>query len=452
MSTETEPALPDLQERLRRRERELAAVYRITSALHARTNLDDLQRQTLLAACDTVDAAAGSIMLYEPKEEALRFKYVINPSPEVVERLMQIALKPGQGISGQVFQTGRARITEDVTTDRDHAAGTDRDTGFKTRNLITVPLRTTDGQVIGVMQVCNKQNGDFDEADLQVLEILSTHAASAIETARLHEQARLAVIVNLIGDISHDVKNLVTPVVTGTQTLEMMMQGMFQDMDQVLEGSGSAPEVAEGVRDATSTVRGFFPEAMEMTYEGAQAVQERVREIADAIKGIVSQPHFELVRINEVVEAVAKPLRVLTDRGEICLDLSELGDTRPVELDRKRMYNALYNLINNAIPETPPGGKISVSAREVCEDAAEFLEISVQDTGRGMPEHVRARLFSDQAVSTKVGGTGLGTRIVKNVIDAHRGTITVHSEAGRGTQFLIRIPVRQPATDEADAS
>lgn len=449
MSIETSsPA--DLQERLRRRERELAAVHRITSALHARTNLDDLQRQTLLAACETVGADAGSIMVFEPKVEALCFKYVINPSAEVVERLMQIQLKPGQGIAGQVFQLGQGRITEDVTTDRDHAAGVDQATRFQTRNMVTVPLRTTEGQSIGVMQVCNKLQGDFDEADLQVLEILSTHAASAIETARLHEQARLAVIVNLIGDISHDVKNLVTPVVTGTQTLEFMIQGMFDETDRLLaaDGARSAAELAEAMKSALEPVRDFYPEAVEMTYEGAQAVQERVREIADAIKGIVSQPHFELVSINEVAEAVAKPLRVLAEKGEIQLDLSELGSTRPVELDRKRMYNALYNLINNAIPETPAGGKISVSARELSQDGQDLLEISVQDTGKGIPEHVRARLFTDQAVSTKVGGTGLGTRIVKNVVEAHRGTITVHSEPGRGTQFVIRIPTRQPAVEE----
>src|SRR5207244_1814303 len=112
-------------------------------------------------------------------------------------------------------------------------------------------------------------------------------------------------------------------------------------------------ELSEGVREATSGVREFYPEAMEMTYEGAQAVQERVREIADAIKGIVSQPHYEMVRIREVAEAVVKPLRVIAERSGVELDLSELGDPPPAEIDRKRMYNALYNLVNNAIPETP---------------------------------------------------------------------------------------------------
>ena len=62
-----------------------------------------------------------------------------------------------------------------------------------------------------------------------------------------------------------------------------------------------------------------------------------------------------------------------------------------------------------------------------------------------MPEHVRERMFTDNAVSTKPGGTGLGTRIVKNVVDSHHGTIRVDSETGKGTTFTIQLPAAQAA-------
>jgi signal transduction histidine kinase len=65
----------------------------------------------------------------------------------------------------------------------------------------------------------------------------------------------------------------------------------------------------------------------------------------------------------------------------------------------------------------------------------------VMDTGLGMPPEVRESLFTDQAISRKIGGTGLGTKIVKDVVDAHRGEITVDSELGVGTTFRIRLPV-----------
>src|SRR5205085_3444353 len=74
----------------------------------------------------------------------------------------------------------------------------------------------------------------------------------------------------------------------------------------------------------------------------------------------------------------------------------------------------------------------------------------VEDTGRGIPEPVRSRLFTSQVVSTKPGGTGLGTRIVAGVVRRHGGTIQVWSEEGCGTRFSVRLPLHQNQDDEQD--
>jgi hypothetical protein len=72
--------------------------------------------------------------------------------------------------------------------------------------------------------------------------------------------------------------------------------------------------------------------------------------------------------------------------------------------DRRQIFNALYNLANNAIPETPRGGSITVKIFAVAPESSTRsgeLVVEVRDTGRGIPEHIRARLFTDDAVSTK---------------------------------------------------
>ena len=69
------------------------------------------------------------------------------------------------------------------------------------------------------------------------------------------------------------------------------------------------------------------------------------------------------------------------------------------------------------------------------------IALAVADTGRGMSPEIRDRLFSANAVSTKKGGTGLGTKIVKDVVDAHKGKIWVESEPGAGTTFQLRFPL-----------
>jgi len=88
------------------------------------------------------------------------------------------------------------------------------------------------------------------------------------------------------------------------------------------------------------------------------------------------------------------------------------------------------------------GGSITV--RGILDPSTGGLNLSVVDTGRGMPAEIRESLFTAKAVSKKVGGTGLGTKIVKDVIDAHGGTITVESEIGLGTTFHVYLPLQPP--------
>lgn len=436
-----------LERRLRRRERELAAIRRITSALHATTNLEQLVRQALDTAIDTVDATGGTIYLHNAEKRVLVFKYVVGATPEITAKLTNMEMPDDRGISGEVFHSGQSKITVKAAEDKDHNTEIDDKTQFSTESMVTIPLRSMTGVTLGVLQVLNRREGIFDEEDLSVLEILGAQAASAIQTARLYEEARRASVINLIGDISHDVKNLLTPVVTGTQTLEMMIDTMYEDLDRVAPALDEPAR--ERVRRAVHGVRDFYKEAMNMVYEGAQDAQERVREIADAIKGIISVPHYEESNLRERVESVAKVLGLVAERRGVAIDISGVPEQTPVELDRKGIYNALYNLINNAIPETPAGGTISVRARAIELDGQEAVEIQVADTGRGMPPHVRESMFTDSTISTKPGGTGLGTRIVKNVVDAHHGTIRVDSEPGQGTTFTIRLPRRQPGGETA---
>jgi signal transduction histidine kinase len=107
--------------------------------------------------------------------------------------------------------------------------------------------------------------------------------------------------------------------------------------------------------------------------------------------------------------------------------------------DRRRLYNAFYNLVNNAIPEVPTGGSVTVRGKGGRDEGG--IVMSVIDTGGGMPPDVRDRLFTKRAISTKSGGTGLGTKIVKDVVDAHGGKVWVESDLGIGTKVHIALPL-----------
>jgi signal transduction histidine kinase len=439
----------ELARQLEERNRQLNAVFRITSALYSGTKegmtasrLDELLRECLQIALDVVNADAGTLYLYNSERNTLVFRYVIG---EKANELMGLEIPADKGIAGEVFQTGQPKITEDVTAEARHFRDVDRRTGYQTRNMVTVPLRDIEGRPIGVIQALNKRDGDFDEFDMETLSIVATLAGTAIETLRIQEERRLAIIARLLGNISHDIKNMLTPILTTAQTLALIYEDCKEKLQQLK--SQVSKEAWEQMDGALREFEAFFVEAVQMIEEGSAQIQERVREISDAVKGVIAEPRFEPTDVKEVTEKVLRALKPVAQRQGVELRLEVQGELPLVLLDPKRIYNALYNLVNNAVPETPPGGSVTVRIY-VCPEGefpdGNYLGIEVADTGRGIPEEVRKWLFTDKAISTKPGGTGLGTRIVKNVVDAHGGKIWVESELGKGSTFFIRLPLRLP--------
>jgi signal transduction histidine kinase len=181
-----------------------------------------------------------------------------------------------------------------------------------------------------------------------------------------------------------------------------------------------------------------------MIQNGSRRIQGRVREFADSVKGLARPPQFGPCRIAEVVSSVYAILQITAAEYGVVLAVKDLEVLPVIQADESRLFNAFYNLVNNAIAEVPSGGSITVQGRT--EQGGKTIILSVIDTGKGMPSEVRESLFTYQAISRKVGGTGLGTKIVKDVIDAHGGKITVESVPDKGTSFHITLPVEGPET------
>lgn len=425
-----------LQATLERRERQISALRRVSEALFARPGGEQLLGQTLDVTLEVLRAQAGALQLYDAARDELIF--TIAAGPDAIA-LSGRRVPAAQGIAGQVLRTGAPDITKQA---RQHG-GANPLMGDSDGTLITVPLKTAQGGAIGVLQLRRAlEAAEFDHCDLEVLQVLAAAAAAAIETARLTKQAQQAEVVNLIGDISHDIKNMLTPVQSGLWTLEPMLEDLFADLEGLrTQSHGRAAE--QELERITAPVRELYSWVFQDALGACDQVIARTREIADAVKGEVAAPFVEECDLNEVVGEVVRPLLMVADRAKIQLHL-ELDPNLPrAEFDRKQIYNAIYNLVYNAIPETPPDGSVTIRTRrlDVGGDHQQLL-LEVQDTGRGMPEKVRAKLFTDDAVSTKVGGTGLGTRIVAGVIRRHNGSITVQSEPGQGSTFAIRLPLR----------
>ena len=245
--------------------------------------------------------------------------------------------------------------------------------------------------------------------------------------AELLEEIKVAEVTRALGDIGHDVKNMLMPVLSG---VDLLKEEVHEILDRLaLKGEGAQAEAHRKVSG----------ELVGMVVNNARRIQDRVRELADAVKGGTTAPEFKPCRIATCVADVMTSLQRYAAEKGVVLHAEGLELLPVIQADERRLFNAFYNVIDNAIPEVPPGG--SVTVRGQVEAGAERLLISVVDTGRGMPPEVRDSLFTSQAISRKAGGTGLGTKIVKDVVSAHKGSIAVESELGLGTTIHIRLPL-----------
>ena len=126
----------------------------------------------------------------------------------------------------------------------------------------------------------------------------------------------------------------------------------------------------------------------------------------------------------------------------ISLEAPETTGLPPVELDRTRMRQVVVNLIENALQHTPRGGTVRVEAERAGPDAVAF---TVSDTGAGIPADELDRIFDqfyrvDPSRNRATGGVGLGLTIVKRLVEAHGGRLSVSSTPGEGTSFRVELP------------
>lgn len=414
--------------RERRLAREVRTALAVSRNLSRCRNVDDVILETLRSARDVVGAQAASILLADPESGGLVFHHVVG---DKADALKGVKMSDHGGIAGEVFRTGQVQVTRDASEDPLHSDWVDGLTGFRTRDMVTIPLKRWDGACIGVLQVLNKRRGRLGQSDVGILTILATLATAALTHARQAEQDRLAEVGRLLGDISHDVANMLTPVLCGCELLQLRLA----DPAFRLPGPSDLPEDPGRM----------FRDILDLLQVSVHRLQDRVREIADCVKGLSSPLNLAPCPLGRVVDDVFRTLKVPADRGTVSLITEGLESLPALIADERRLFVALYNLVNNAIPEVPPGG--SVRVRGMAEPGSVVLDVI--DTGRGMPAEVRDSLFTDRTISRKSGGTGLGTRIARDVVVAHGGTISVDSREGAGTTFHLRLPTRPPGYQAA---
>ena len=150
---------------------------------------------------------------------------------------------------------------------------------------------------------------------------------------------------------------------------------------------------------------------------------------------------LERVELGPIVANVIENLSERFAERGVSTDGSKLA-APPARADRRAVEQILYNLLDNAAKYTEPGGRVEVSALR----DGQFVRVTVADTGVGIPEADRARIFerfyrADKARSRELGGTGLGLSIVRHLVESLAGEIDVESTPGVGSRFSFTLPI-----------
>ena len=382
-----------------------------------------LSQVAALAVPHVADWCAVHLVDDEGQIQPLTVAHVNPGKMQWAERLREKYPPDQTGKSGAslVIRTGEPQLIPIVTDEMVAASAMDADhlrtlREMEIRSALMVPMIARGRAVGAISFVATSESGRrFGEDDLALATSLASRAATAIENARLYEQAQDA---NRLKDeffatLSHELRTPINAVLGWAQLLS----------DGVLAEPGQDRAVQAIKRNARAQ---------------AQLLTD-ILEMSRIVSGKLDL-RLEIVDVTALVHDLTESLRPTFDARSLTVTESLAPGLR-VNADRARLQQVLFNLLSNAVKFTPPGGAIEITAQDVDGSA----EICVRDNGVGIaPEFmpfVFERFRQGDSSSTRVhGGLGIGLAVARHIVELHGGSITAQSAGqGQGAAFCVRL-------------
>ena len=271
---------------------------------------------------------------------------------------------------------------------------------------------------------------DVESLEIHILQplekTLQVHATSVVKDNELlgavlvfHDITELRRLENIrkdfVANVSHELRTPITNIKGFSETL---LEGALEDK--------------ENAKDFVKTINA-----------DSNRLAQLVEDLLDLSKIESGKVSLDLssCEIKDIVDRVVTSFKKKAGECKIGIKIDILKNLPKVCVDEKSIVQVFLNLIDNAIKYNKDGGFVKISAKE----KDNFIEVSVSDSGIGIPSEDLPRIFErfyrvDKARSRELGGTGLGLSIAKHLIQSHKGQITVQSELGQGTTFVFTLP------------
>ena len=380
----------------------LSMLIEASKVVNSAIDRDVLLGVILDVASRSIGADRGTLYLIDRKADELWSKVAQG------DGMVEIRLPIGKGLAGYVARTGEVVNITDAYSDPRFNPEIDRKSGYSTRTVLCMPMRNKNGEIIGVIQLLNKRIGHFGPEDEAFIEALSVHAAIALENARMAQEMvqneRLSAVGRMSSTILHDIRG---PMGTVRLYAELIKQG---------SGARKPAEMADAMIRQIDSLNALAQDTL------------------DFAKG-VSNLRLETVELGPTLNRLLNVLEADMASHSITL-VRSFDYTGTCTLDVDKLARVLYNLTGNAADVMPDGGTMTIRTR-----AQEgFIAIEVADSGPGIPDEIRTRLFEPFFTHGKKHGTGLGLSIVKKIVEDHHGRVEVESTSGQGATFRVLYP------------
>jgi len=431
------------RDELRREKERLEVIRSLDRAISSSLDVREVYDAFVEGVRRLVDYDRIGILLYDRDRDVVRVHMMRPPGDWALAEGREVPAS--SSVVREVATTGRPVIRGDVLEGGEFLED-ELLAGEGLRSYVAVPLMLK-GRAIGALCLYSSSPLAYSEADLEVLGDLSVQLAIAIENSRLYTELRDAyeklrraheelqrayqelksideLKSNIIANVSHELR---TPITIAKGAIELAMEESNEEEKRKL---------------------------LQMALNALIRLNFIVGDLIEAARMERGEVRLELepVDLGEIVESVLEEFRpvIIKDRLSVEVKLEE-GLPR-VRADRKQLFHVLRNLVSNAVKFNREGGSITVEARE--RDGV--VVVCVEDTGIGIPADKLDRIFEkfyqiDASPTRRYGGTGMGLAIVKEIVEAHGGRITVESEVGRGSRFCFTIPAWRRENGEDSA-
>jgi PAS domain S-box-containing protein len=389
-------------------------MLRISLALPQYPDLDALLFYINTEVKRLLGTEGSLVVLLDEEKNELYFIGAVYEDQGAQRRAKQIRFPADKGIAGRVIQTGKPVIVKDTYKDPDFVTSVDEQLGYRSTNLMFMPLRTRD-RTIGALGAVNKKEAPFDESDVDLLTVIEGTVALSVENAAITEKLRQSYEAvkslnkakdKMINHLSHEMKtplavlagavNLIKKKVTPDPStswhslLEMTERNLLRLRDIQYEAEDIMLDRSYRPRAVLSSLLDVCSDELRvlLRLEGAsEAVVEGVQAKIDEFFG-PKELSWDDIRLDVFVRTRLEALR--PEFGHRELEVShELAEVPPIFLPREVLRTVVDCLIKNAVEATPDQGKIEVCVRPRGSD----VELEVHDYGVGITGEAQERIF-----------------------------------------------------------